>query len=154
MTDAALRRSLAMLAGVLEAEARDPWWIIGSAGLWLSGVDPGGIADIDLIVSAEDGARLLDHWQLDHRADDHPQFRSATYARWTAPPVPIELMASFRLREEGKWVAIEPQTRIAHDVAGACLYTPSLAEQAALLRRFGRKKDLDRLARIAAAEGQ
>ncbi|MCJ8190249.1 hypothetical protein [Sphingomicrobium aestuariivivum] len=154
MNHDALNRSLERIAAEMEAVARDPWWVIGSAALWLHGVDPGRVEDVDLLASPADGERLMHRWGLEHHADDHPQFRSECYGRWTAAEVPVELMAGFQLFEAGVWRAVLPNSREAIAVGNASLFTPSLEEQAALLRRFGREKDLDRLARIDAAKGQ
>ncbi|MCJ7422013.1 hypothetical protein [Sphingomicrobium astaxanthinifaciens] len=145
--------AFAALAAAME-EAREPWWVIGSAALVLHGIDPGGIEDIDLLCSKRDGERLLARWGLAHADRPHARYRSCPYARWCGVSPPIEIMGGLERCVEGAWTPLRFATRVAVERAGVTLYTPALEEQAALLRWFGRDKDLGRLARIAAAKGQ
>ena len=127
------------------AAAREPWWVIGSAALALHGVDPGEIADVDVLLGARDARTLFDSLGLnsDPRPDD--RFRSDLFARWEEPPLAVEFMAGFAVCERGDWMPVEPVTRDAVTVGDGTLYVPALLELRMLFERFGRDKDLDRV---------
>ena len=59
-------------------------------------------------------------------------------------------MAGFEAFSDGAWAPVVPATRQALDWKGRRLFTPSAAEQAAICRRFGRPKDLARVALLEA----
>jgi hypothetical protein len=72
-------------------------------------------------------------------------FRSAVFGRWPAPSLTVEFMAGFDYRDVGGvWRRVAPATREAIIVDGATLFVPAAAELAALLRGFGRPKDVAR----------
>ena len=127
--------------------ARDPWWIIGSAAVRLHDVDPGPIGDVDLLMSARDAAALLRARgiaPLPGVPDD--RFRSSVFGRWTVPAMTVEVMGGLATREAEGWRAVRPVTRQAVDWEGVTTFVPDRAELVALLRRFGRPKDLARAA--------
>lgn len=127
------------------ADARDDWWIIGSAAVALHGRDPGGIADIDVLLSEADATALLEpRGILPQQPSGTDLFRSRFFAHWDGTPLPTEFMAGFELCEGGKWTPIWPRTREAVDVDGAALFVPSREELKDILVRFGRGKDLAR----------
>lgn len=113
--------------------------------MWLHGSDPGGIADIDVLLSERDAETLLEpRGILPETLAPDPLFHSRWFARWEGTPVPVEFMAGFSLMEAGEWVPIWPKTR---EAKGA-LFVPSRDELKALLKRFGRGKDLQRAAAL------
>lgn len=113
--------------------------------MWLHGSDPGGIADIDVLLSEADAERLLEpRGILPVTKDPHQLFHSRWFAHWDGTPVPVEFMAGFSLMEDGRWTLIVPQTR----EAKAGLFVPSRSEMKSLFHRFGRGKDLQRAAAL------
>lgn len=139
-----LQRSLRAVAGAM-VEARDPWWIIGSGAVALLGGAPVTAADLDVLLSEEDAARLLPLLGLAAAPGGvDSRFRSRIYARWDVPELPVEFMAGFALRREEQWQDVAPATRIAHSLGDTLLYTPDRGEMRAILQSFGRPKDLRR----------
>lgn len=139
-----LERSLRAVAGAM-GDARDPWWIIGSGAVALLGGASAHVADLDILLSPADAARILPGLGLNAApggADS--RFRSSIFARWDAPELPVEFMADFAVNHDGQWHDIAPTSRIAHHLGDAALYTPSREEMRAILQRFGRPKDLRR----------
>ena len=128
------------------AEARDDWWVIGSAAVVLHGARGGRARDIDVMLSVVDARRILPGLGValtPGRADD--RFRSDFYCSWQAPPVPVDFMAGFHVRG----ALLVPRTREASaDAPG--IFVPSREELLAILRTFGRAKDLERAALLAA----
>ncbi|KTT69998.1 hypothetical protein [Sphingomonas endophytica] len=134
-----LGAALTQVAAALRP-ARDPWWVIGSAAVRLHGAVT-SVADIDLLVSARDAAMVLDGWQgtvtIGGASD---RFRSAPFARLEGGAMPVEVMGDLEVFLGGGWRVVRPATRVA---LGA-VYVPERVELAAILRSFGRAKDLDR----------
>ena len=124
--------------------ATQPWWVIGSAAVALHGAAT-SVADIDLLLDIDDAAAVFEAMgvpALPGRPDG--RFRSDVFGRCTATPLAIELMAGLHLRRNDGWVPVALETRVArHGV-----FVPARAELAALLRRFGRDKDLGRAAAL------
>lgn len=124
------------------AASHEPWWFIGSAAVALHGVET-SVADVDVLCGEEDARMLLA--ALGGKvstSDGNALFRSAVFGRYQGTPLPIEVMAGFSVRGElvrlatREWIACE-EVRVP---------VPSRDELIALLRRFGRSKDLARAA--------
>ena len=131
------------------ARAQDDWWIIGSAAVVLHGSDPGGIADIDVVLSMADAERLLEPRAiLPELKSPHPQFHSKWFSRWDGTPVPTEFMAGFQLSDGEAWQPVTFETRERVELDGKPLFLPSKDELRALFLRFGRGKDLQRAAAL------
>ena len=131
------------------AGAEDDWWIIGSVAVLLHGSDPGGIADVDVLLSEADAERLLEPRGIQpEMSTPHPLFHSRWFARWDGTPVPVEYMAGFSLAEAGQWVEVRPQSRVEIAFGAAKLFVTDRNELRALLTRFGRGKDLQRAAAL------
>lgn len=131
------------------ADARDPWWVIGSAAVALHGGDAAP-RDVDVVMSTADAARLLPRLGIPvtpGEADE--RFRSALFARWTAPPLPVEFMAALHVAGPDGWTSVTPATRECVAIGKASVYIPSRAEVIAILHRFGRAKDHARAALLA-----
>ncbi len=125
---------------------QQPWWIIGSAAAVLAGLDEQA-ADVDLLASEADACRLLDAWGAEAEPPSpSPLFASTVFARITLAPLPIEVMAGTRVRGD----PLVPRTRLAVPWGDRRLYIPDPAEQIAILRRFGRDKDVRRAERLEA----
>jgi hypothetical protein len=133
------------------AGLRDDWWVFGGAGMALVGVHGLSPPDVDLIVSERDAVQLIALW--DARIETggaSPLFRSKIFAKASTGPLPVEIMASFEVREPHGWSPIWPRTRQAVQRPGGTLFIPTAVEQAEICRRFGRPKDLARLAALEA----
>lgn len=129
--------------------AQKDWWIIGSAAVALHGRDPGGIADVDVMLDVDDAEAILEPRAiLPELKPPHPQFHSRWFARWDGTPVPTEFMAGFQLFEGNAWHPVRFATREAVALDGATLFVPSKDELRALFLRFGRGKDLQRAAAL------
>lgn len=126
--------------------------VIGSAATRLCGAML-PVADLDILTSARDALALAEQWR-DRRLpqDDAPgggRFRSH-FARFAFPGVPVEVMGELEVDNGSGWqrVIIDEVTHV--HVDGLEIAVPSLAEQIRLLHLFGRDKDLQRAAWLAA----
>jgi len=137
-------REIASVAPALEGE----WWIIGSAAAALAGADILEVRDVDLLLSERDARTLRACWSTKETervpADD--RFRSSVFARFIGAPLPIEAFGGFEMRLRGDWRPVLPLTR---ERRGA-VFTPSIAEQIALLEAMDRDKDRARIAALKA----
>ena len=142
----------ATLAAILPAldGAAHRWWILGSAAVALHGGDPGEIGDVDVLIDRRDAEAVFASLGLALAAGEGTAlFRSALFASWNEPPIPVELFAGFELCEGGCWSEIVPATRVAVETGFGPAYVPDRAELAAILRRFGRPKDQRRIAALS-----
>ncbi|KQN93904.1 hypothetical protein ASE95_03120 [Sphingomonas sp. Leaf231] len=124
--------------------ARDPWWVIGSAAVWLHGVAT-TVADIDVLASARDAEAMIAAWPgAVTTGAAGARFRSHPFARLDGAALPVEVMADLEVRVDRRWQSVRPLTRV------ACrgVFVPDRAELATILRRFGRAKDLGRAAAL------
>ncbi|MDZ7629591.1 MAG: hypothetical protein U5J99_14415 [Parvularculaceae bacterium] len=149
MTPARWRpRLAATLADIASAAENfdDEWWVIGSAAAALSGADIASVGDVDVLLSENDARRLLGLWSAAPRSHGAPdaQFRSAVFARFEKTPLAIEAFGGFEMRVRGRWRAVLPLTR---EGRGG-VFTPSLAEQIAILEAMDREKDRARIAAL------
>jgi hypothetical protein len=134
-----LHISLTRVAKALHA-ACDPWWVIGSAAVWLHG-GATEVADIDVLSSARDARAMLAAWRGPVTIGAASErFRSQPFARLQGDGLPIEVMAELEVRIGGAWQIVRPRTRVA--MGG--VFVPERAELVAILRSFGREKDLRR----------
>lgn len=147
MTDdaTALHATLSAALPVLHSHCREPWWLIGSAALHVSGVPDIRVHDVDVLVTDADAVRLLAHWR--ERIDDAFQpertdlFRSR-FGRIGGFALPLEVMGNLELRRAGEWQPVWPSDRELVPWRGLSIATPSLAAQCVILEAFGRPKDL------------
>ncbi len=151
MTNARWRPRLAETLGVIAEAApafMDEWWIIGSAAAALVGADIADVRDVDLLLSEGDAQRLIARWADKPTSPASPddQFRSRVFARFVHAPLTIEAMGGFDMRVRGEWRRAWPLTRIAR----GAVFTPSAAEQIALLEAMGRDKDRLRIKALRA----
>ena len=133
------------------AGLRDDWWVFGGAGMALAGVPDLDPPDVDLIVSEPDAIQLIALWRAHIQTGGaSPLFRSRIFAKAQIGPLPVEIMAGFEVREPHGWSPVWPRTRQAVERPSGTLFIPTAAEQAEICRRFGRPKDLARLAALEA----
>jgi len=133
------------------ADLADPWWVFGSAAMALVGVPGLSPPDVDLIVSERDARALIATWNAAPvKAAPSPLFRSRIFAKALVAGHPVEIMAGFESCSDGAWAPVLPRTRQELPWKGERLFTPTAAEQAEICRRFGREKDLARVALLEA----
>ena len=143
-----LERTLDAVASAA-AMLQEPRWIIGSTAAYLVGLEEQP-ADVDLLTSEADACRLLEHWRLKAAPPDPSAlFCSSLFTVARFAPLPIELMAGLKVRDE----PLIPKTRLAVPWSKALLHVPEPVEQISILERFGRDKDLRRAARLKAHLG-
>ena len=145
MLCADLRQTLAMTADALDG-ARDPWWIISSAAVALHGVTPIAVGDVDVLTSVGDARRVMLALGIVPVSDGaSPLFRSTLFGRWQAPPLVVEIMAGFHVATGSVWTEVMPLTRVPLLVDRRVVYVPDQRELAAILRLFGRPRDMERV---------
>ena len=128
------------------ASACDPWWIIGSAAVNLHGAHVPDIKDVDVLMTRSDAEQVLRKLGLRSRPPtSSTMFRSSAFGTWTGPPLPVEIMGDLKLATPAGWCPVRPQTREAVTIDGHRLFVPAAGELVALLRSFGRPKDLLRV---------
>ena len=137
----------ATLERVAEAAAdlQDPWWVFGGAAMALAGLEDHHVPDVDVMASPRDARRLIA--ALDGVVTPDPGeglFRSRVFGQILTTPVPIDIMAEMDVRSGGDWSPVRFDTRMPVSVGDGLVFTPSITEQIAVARLFGRPKDLQR----------
>jgi hypothetical protein len=125
-------------------EARDPWWVIGSAAVALHGADV-DVGDIDLLMSRTDAAWLLASQEV-AVAPGAPdvRFRSDVFGRWICGSYTVEVMGGFHVRDGADWRELVPSSRAGFAVGATRLFAPSVEELIGICGLFGRPKDFQR----------
>ena len=148
----ALEQVIAEAVPELQRLCRDPWQVIGSAAAWLAGADV-SVADLDLLTSADDAARLAEAWRERREATYEPagaeRFRSH-FARFRFTAMPVEAMGALELHTADGWEPVTVRDTVLVRVAGHAVPIPSVPEQIRILESFGRPKDLHRAALLRA----
>lgn len=134
--------------GSILADAVDPWWIISGAAAAIHGAQPITVSDVDVMLSIDDALRLFPQIGIKRFApSDHPRFRSEVFGQWNKCPLVVEFMANFKLCDlDGVWRPMQPKTRHQVHVGNTAVFVPELCELRGMFERFGRPKDLDRIA--------
>jgi hypothetical protein len=136
---------------IAEAAVRleSPWWIFGSTAAVLLGLDDLQPADVDVLAAPADAAVLLRRLGGEIRVSNHDRFRSEVFGTVSATPLPVEVVAGFRIRTgDDAWTPVEPETRLLLPWRDLALAVPDAREQARLCRLLGRPKDLARAERL------
>ena len=126
-------------------DLRDPWWIFGGAAMALAGLDDLHVPDVDVMASPRDARALIE--ALHGAVTEDPGeglFRSRVFGQILTTPVPIDIMAEMDVRSGGDWSPVRFETRMPVTVGDGLVFTPSITEQIAVARLFGRPKDLQR----------
>jgi hypothetical protein len=128
-------------------ELQDPWWVFGGAAMALAGLEDHHVPDVDVMASPRDARRLIA--ALDGVVTPDPGeglFRSRVFGQILTTPVPIDIMAEMDVRSGGDWSPVRFETRmpVAVGDGDGAVFIPSIAEQIAVARQFGRPKDLQR----------
>lgn len=142
-----LSETLDLIAGA-SIDFEDEWWIIGSAAAALAGADILDVRDVDLLLSVRDAERLDRKWSSAARSSALPdeKFRSAIFVRFETGRLAVEAFGGFEMNVRGAWRPVSPLTRVRRGV----VYTPSTAEQIAILEAMGRDKDIARIKALRA----
>ena len=144
LTDPALRDTLVSV-GVLMRQARDPWWIIGSAAAAMYAAKSIPIADVDVLLSTVDAYRILPTIGLQPLpGSGNDLFRSDVFATWHDRPMLVEFMAGFHHNGTDGWHLVQPLTTVTIALRGVPLCLPERSELVSLFKRFGRPKDNER----------
>ena len=142
-----LIRSAERIARIMPADA--DWWIIGSAALALSGI-PVQPKDVDVFAASAVVEPVRLALGVAATPSGSERFRSSPYFQFQPEgALPIDFMGGLEVASAGAWVALHIESRIPVRIGNATLFIPTLEEQAAILRLFGRPKDLARAALIA-----
>lgn len=145
-----LDRTLEIVASAANG-LRDPWWIFGGAAMALAGLDELHVPDVDIMASPRDARALIE--ALQGRVVEDPGeglFRSRVFGQILTTPVPLDVMADMDVRAGGDWTPVVFHSRVPVDIGSSVIFIPSVAEQIATCRLFGRPKDLERAARLEA----
>lgn len=143
MTAADLAVLLGRLRPDLDAMGA-PWCVIGGAALMIARAPLDEISDLDILTTAAGALVLEAAWTTRREASYAPDtaspFRSR-FSRFAYPEGAVEVMGDLTLN--GAPVTV--QEIAAAPFGGATVPIPTLAEQARLLRLFGRPKDKEKL---------
>jgi hypothetical protein len=143
-----LQQLLALTRPALDAMAQ-PWCVIGSAALMIAKAPIEDCPDLDILTSEAGAAALESAWaehrELAHAPSAGSPFRSR-FSRYAFPPGAVEVMGA--MTHYGAAVAVQ-EIAVA-PFGGLQVPIPTLAEQARLLRLFGRPKDRARLKLLGA----
>ncbi|GAB5453786.1 MAG: hypothetical protein Hens2KO_00150 [Henriciella sp.] len=130
----------------LLAVTKDPWWILGSAAVYLKGYDPGRIGDIDVLLSGADARRVMSDRGLNNQMDGGTQrYRSAYVLKPKLGDMPVELLAGYEIFQNGVWTSVWPVRRTAIAYKDSEVFVPSDEELIAIFEQLGRAKDFDRI---------
>ena len=143
---------LAATLEVLAAAARDlrgPWWVFGGAAMAQAGLEDLATPDVDVLAAPDDARQLIEALGGVILEDPgHGLFRSRVFGRASATPVPIEVMADMDVRAGTEWTRVSFATRLPVALNAGPVFIPTIDEQIATCRLFGRPKDLQRAARL------
>lgn len=149
--NAALANTLCMLASRFDA-AGCRWTVISSAAVALYTGDAQGVGDVDVLVDEAGAVAAFAALGLPLVAGQGTdRFRSRLFGQWEGPPLMVEVFAGFELFSEGVWQEVRVEDRREALFEGVRAYVPARAELSAMLRRFGREKDLVRAAQLSAS---
>lgn len=147
MTDD-LAATLEVLASAAH-ELRQPWWVFGGAAMVLAGLEGLATPDVDVMAAPQDARRLIAALGGVIVEDPgHGLFRSRVFGKASATPVPIEVMADMDVRAGAEWTRVAFATRLPIALDAGPVFIPTIDEQIATCRLFGRPKDLQRAARL------
>lgn len=128
------------------------WTVISSAAIAVHTGDATGVGDVDVLVDEADAAAAFAAMGLPLApGQGTDRFRSRLFGQWQEAPLTVELFAGFELFSQGEWQEVRVETRLQANFQDVQTYVPAAVELAAMLRRFGREKDLARAAMLSAS---
>jgi hypothetical protein len=129
----------------------EPWWLIGSAAMVLHGVALAAIDDVDILTTPAGALALAAQWGIEPTTPGPSEkFDSEVFFQRSDTPLAVEVMAGFRVKAAGRWIAVLPKTREALAAPGGPWFAPSRAELLDMLALFGRAQDLTRATLLSA----
>ena len=140
-----LTQTLLKLAHCL-SQVEGPWWILGSAALYLKGDDPGRIGDVDVLVSEQDAVKLMSrHGWSNDKDGGTERYRSGYVLRPDLGALPVEILANYEIMSRQTWKPVWPASRhkVLHN--GGAFYVPSDANLIEIFERLARPKDFIRI---------
>lgn len=150
-TNAALAESLRQIGPRLDA-AGCRWTVIASAAVALHIGDAKGVGDVDVLVDHADGPSAFAELGLPLAPGQATErFRSRLFGQWEEAPLTVELFAGFELFRQGEWQDVRVKSRVRVNFEGVGAYVPAADELIAMLRGFGREKDLARADLLSAS---
>jgi len=128
------------------------WTMISSAAVAVHTGDATGVGDVDVLVDEVDATAAFAALGLPLTPGQGTErFRSRLFGQWQEAPLTVELFAGFELCRQGEWQEVRVETRLKALFQGVQTYVPAAAELAAMLRCFGREKDLMRAEMLSAS---
>ncbi|MBK0377877.1 nucleotidyltransferase family protein [Mucilaginibacter segetis] len=134
-------------APVLETISAD-FFVIGAAGIVLSGFDIGDTSDIDILTTRDNSDKLQLAWhdkqEINPILKEVNLFRS-NFARFKFPLMDVEVMGDLEIKKDNEWIPliINDYHRIHLDKIS--LNVPTINEQIRILHLFDRPKDNKRI---------
>lgn len=134
------------LLGNLLADLHQPWWLIGPAAVAVLGGEAGRFTRLEVVISPGDARRIAEMRGMELAPGPATPLKRARKSL-TLPLGGLDavLMVHAEQHVGGRWVAVNPKSRIATDLGdGRQVYTPNPAELAAILKLSGRARDIAR----------
>lgn len=130
---------------------RDDYFIIGSSGLVLAGVELILIDDLDILTSTNDAELLKILWKdyliENPVTEDDDKFKSY-FCQYYFDGIKIEIMGDLLVNFDNIWQRLLIDEFIEVELNDFSVKIPTLTEQERILRKFGRKKDLEKISLI------
>ena len=148
----ALKAPLTEIALLMESAAT-PWWIIGSAAVEILSGREAHCRDIDVLLDSRDLHMLAA--RLGREPEQKPAsdlFRSEFFLTIETAAMPAEFMSGLSVYSGHDWQLVLPLTRICVPIGSSDIYIPCRDEMSAILARFGRRKDKERLRLLSGTE--
>lgn len=144
MSKEKIEKSIALLSDDL-SRLQDPFYIIGSSALVLTGVPLEITDDIDLLTSYRDADFLKEYWQAyklgAYSPNDSDKFRS-NFGRFQSNTTLVEVMGGLEVFDKGEWQKLQINEYFELSINQLSIRIPTLEEQERIFRLFGRAKDL------------
>lgn len=143
--DQSVISSLKLLSSLL-TDPHQPWWLIGPAAAGVLGGEAGKFTRLEVVMSPGDARRICEARGMALASGPATPLKRARKSL-TLPLGGLDavLMVQVEQHVGGRWVAVNPQSRVATDLGdGRQMFTPDRAELAAILRLSGRARDIAR----------
>ncbi len=148
MNRAALEALYADLAPAL-LSLTEPWSLIGSAAIMIAGADIGDCPDLDILTTGRGAEALEAAWSgrrdTAYAPDRDSLFRSR-FSAYDFPAGRVEVMGDLLLKRGEAWASVAIPETVGARLGRLPVRIPAVADQIAMLERFGRPKDLAKAA--------
>ena len=129
----------------------DNWFIIGSSGLVLAGVEIKKTSDIDILTSVRDAQKLKLAWDnrriKDFDSSDTELFCS-DLSKYDFNILDIEISGGLKVYKSKQWTPLKIKSHICISTPDFEVKIPTLEEQKRIFLLFGREKDLQKVKKI------